>query len=108
MKRITYKIRTILGIDVWEHRTRTLESKVVKLEKEVEFLNSLVKIGVDIHFRSDSWAVVCINGKAEYVNFFVLKDMDAREIKSFLRKFDNRNITLDLPRGYTRELFMRG
>jgi len=71
--------------------------KIERQQKQIDFLNSLCKVGVDFHGKpyADSWAVVCIQGKPDYINFFMLKNRDAQSIKYFLRDFAKKNITID-------------
>jgi len=72
---------------------------------EVEItLKSIVKVGVDynkayITHQDYSWAVVCIEGKQDFVQFYTLGRPEAQEIQRFLRQFSKANKTQDLPFG---------
>jgi len=69
-------------------------------KKSNELIASMLDIGVDIHEYSDSWAVVCIAGKSEYVQFARLDGRNARDVLSFLNQFENANkIIVDAPYG---------
>lgn len=87
---IIKKLKKWLGIN-------DLFNKIEHQKNQIQFLNSLVKVGVDIHLREDSWDVVCLAGKPEYVKFFNLPVCDIRSIREFLRQFENRNVHADTP-----------
>lgn len=102
-EKLRIKIRGWLGIPeiVWD---------VSAVTKDVDMLKALVKCGVDVHMRQDSasWAVVCLAGKSEYVNFVKLDNKDARDIRDFLRNFKQRNTLLDMPSpSISRDMFWR-
>lgn len=96
MKRIRKWLRQYLGIT-------TLESNV---QHQLDKINQLVEVGVDQHFRGGSWAVICIAGKAEYVQFAELGEREARELMEILRHMKGRGweYTLDAPRAFKQEL----
>jgi len=74
-----------------------------KLSEDAQKLvNSIVDIGTDIGFKSDdhSWAVVCIQGKTDYVKFMPLQHKDARDVAEFLKNFKYSNRCTDSPFGY--------
>jgi len=101
MEWIKRKIKCWLGIDL-------LEEQISEQRKKINLLNSLVEVGIDVHFRGDSWAVICVAGKVEYVKFVMVKNgRDARDIQTFLRQFQQENITMDLPCGVPREMFLK-
>lgn len=76
-----------------------IEYQLYAVTKDVNTLNSLVKCGVDVHLHQScsSWAVVCLAGKTEYVNFVRLDDKSVIEVRDFLRNFQERNTRLDMP-----------
>ena len=77
--------------------------KAYKLSEDSQKLvNSIVDVGTDIGFRSDdhSWAVVCIQGKTDYVKFMPLQHKDARDVAEFLKNFKYSNRCTDSPFGY--------
>jgi len=65
--------------------------------KDLNLVKSNCNIGVDVHERSDSWAVVCVNGNKDYVNFVRLSSEDAREVRCFLKRFEKSNVTVNVP-----------
>lgn len=65
-------------------------------------------VGVDIHQRSASWAVICIQGKKhDFVKFIDLPDKDIRDIQQFLRHFDRRRMNVDMPNGMPKDIFFK-
>ena len=83
-----------LGIDEYVIAERT------RVDRKIGKIMDLVNIGVDFHPMqkySGRWAVVCLKGRPEYVNFINLKYSDAREIQHFLRSFSRRNTIVDDP-----------
>lgn len=72
------------------------DNEINQLKREVSFLKSLVDIGVDVHQRTPSWAVICLKGKQEYVKFYGADDNTIQEILHFLRQFNNCGI-VDAP-----------
>lgn len=65
--------------------------------RRVRTLEKLVKIGVDIHQKSPSWAVVCIEGHPEYIKFYGADTNTIKEIKNFLKQFNNSDTIIDAP-----------
>ena len=79
------------------------ENQLHNAEKEVEecrrLITQLVDIGVDVGFHSEdhSWAVICIEGKQEYVKFLPLETKDARDVLRFLKQFEYSRQVIDSP-----------
>ncbi|UUV47029.1 hypothetical protein [Bacillus phage vB_BanS-Thrax5] len=71
------------------------------LRERNEFILKNFKIAVD-HTVYDnlSWAVICIDGKPEYVRFISLSNREIREIHSYLRQFDRGSRIVDSPTPY--------
>ena len=97
------KIRCWLGInedlryisDGMSHQQRQMnkdQSELVKLKKELNLFKSATDIAVDVHERTDSWAVGCIAGKKEYVKFVRLEQRDARDVMMFLNHSCEPNV----------------
>lgn len=79
-----------------------LKIKYSELEKDLNLIKSTCDIGVDVHERTDSWAVICIAGKKEYVKFVKLESRDARDVMHFLKRFEPSNSRLiDAPFAHT-------
>lgn len=82
----------------------SLENELSSFKKEFNLLNNRIKllentieIGVDVSFiRHNSWAVICLNGKPEYVQFFQLPSNEIREIQQFLKPYSKKAI-VDAP-----------
>lgn len=105
-------IKRILGITALEKKVEDLHTQVIKLrqdrnsmridlmntEDKVDAIRMLLQVGVDVHqYHGRSWAVICIAGKAEYVQFVDLGKEDARAIKNFVGQFDRDNVCVDCP-----------
>ena len=76
---------------------------ITKLETDVNYrldnIDKLVQVGIDYHLKEESWAVICIAGKAEYVQFVRLSNNEARELLHILSDMKNRGWTykIDAP-----------
>jgi hypothetical protein len=102
-EKLRVKLRKWLGIPTIEQNTYTALN-------DLDMIKSLIKCGVDVHSHQNhsSWAVVCLAGKSEYVNFVHLNDKSAKDIKDFLRNFRERNTLMDMPiPSIPREVFWR-
>lgn len=60
---------------------------------------SITNVGVDIDYNRHSWAVICIDGRPEYVKFVDLTGAEARDIKSFINRFNKKKVIVDSPFG---------
>jgi len=67
-------------------------------------LRSIAKVGVDFanapnveKYGHQSWAVICIEGKQDIVQFYSLNVNEAKDIYRFLNQFSRANIIQDLP-----------
>lgn len=77
-----------------------------------KMMNSIADIGVDVGFHSEdhSWAVVCIQGRPEYVKFVPLEHRDAGDILRFLKQFEYSNRVIDSPlafKGMVKDYMMK-
>ncbi|MDC7248618.1 MAG: hypothetical protein PQJ49_01705 [Sphaerochaetaceae bacterium] len=109
-------LKKILGITKLEEDLSS-SKKVIEIlrnnEKfalqEIENLKSLVNVGVDVHLHNprENWAVICIQGKPDYVKFVHLGERDIKEIQRFLRNFDSKNVTIDTPMYLDKRRFLR-
>jgi len=96
-------IRKKLGID-------SITLSVSNMSNRLERIESLVKIGVDYHYKDESWAVICIAGNPEYVQFRRLKNNDARTLLHILKDMNTQFTPpiIDAPmcfrKGYLEEL----
>lgn len=68
-------------------------------------------IGIDVHMRSRSWAVVCLgdneNTNTDAVYFFQFPGEDMREIQMFLKHYNDkarRNAVIDAPYGFAKNI----
>ena len=72
------------------------------LENCRETMNSICEVGTDIGYqeRDHNWAVICIDGKPEYVKFMHLRNDDARRVLDFLKTFEYSRRITDSPIGF--------
>jgi hypothetical protein len=83
------------------------------LRDSQRIINSVIDVGTDIGFKTDnhSWAVICVQGKPEYVKFMPLEHKDTKEIMEFLKHFQYSNRIIDSPFGfkeYVDHYFIKG
>jgi len=80
-----------------DYLTSQALSSVLKCKAEVEKICKLLDVSVDVHVHGQSWAVISIRGKRDYINFVNLEESNIREIAMFLRQFERNNIHVDTP-----------
>lgn len=67
---------------------------------EIKLLyQSITNVGVDVDYNRYSWAVICIDGRPEYVKFVDLTGAEAQDIKSFVNQFGKKKAVVDSPFG---------
>lgn len=68
-------------------------------EEMKKMYNQITDVAVDVGFHDleYSWAVVCIEGRPEYVKFIPLSGADARTVMNFLRQFQYSKLIVDSP-----------
>ena len=85
------------------HKFRMASIQLDNAEKELnecrKLLTQFCDVGVDVGFGSSdhSWAVICVNGKPEYVKFLPLNSKDTREVINFLKRFQDSHRIIDSP-----------
>lgn len=86
--------------------TRQLKISIQQNEEMKRMYNQITDVAVDVDFydKNHSWAVVCIEGRPEYVKFIPLRGADARTIIKFLKNFQHSNQIVDSPSGFKDEL----
>lgn len=63
-----------------------------------KFMNSICDVGTDVGlYNDDSWAVICIHGKMDYVKFVDMSHNDIMTIAKFLKTFEYSNRITDSP-----------
>ena len=84
----------------YESKAISQESYDVNLQIQ-KLVTPLFDIGTDIGFHDNhSWAVVCIQGKPEYVKFVSLESKDAKEVMDFLKHYQRSNHIIDSPSAF--------
>jgi hypothetical protein len=88
MKNIINKIKIKLGIVL-------LGEKISQIEDRMSMFERFVDVGIDVNVRSNSWAVVCLHGKMDYINLYEINDKSAKELRYFLKYFSESNKVID-------------
>lgn len=79
-------------------RIAAMQRELRDQDRRLQLLEQLVQVGVDVHpSRNGSWAVVCLQGKQDYVSFIDLGHADIHEIQSFIRRFSRDRRAVDVP-----------
>lgn len=83
-----------LNVQIAEAK-RLIEKNKLRADKLEELLGN-IDVSADINIYAPSWAVISIQGKSvDYIKFVELSQQDAREIQSFLRRFDRDRVKVD-------------
>ena len=103
-------LRNYLGIYKLEQECLRLNKALGDSQSELSQLKSALKVGVDYHENpsASSWAIVCLDGKHEYIKLMSFNNTDGkgiREIKDFLRNFREENVIIDRRPGIDRSWF---
>lgn len=114
MKKIIKWYKNIVGITRLESKIITLQDNILfehnhlsALIRKVDLFSQVINVGVDVHQRHGrSWAVVCIQGKADYIAFVDLDPNEIRTIQQFLRNFERNNTTIDAPK-FPKDIFFK-
>lgn len=88
---------------------KKLEEAFKITEDAKRIVNSIVDVGVDVepYEHSGSWAVLCVDGKPNYMKFVRLDRKDTRELISFLKRFEySPKRTIDSPYGFDADRFL--
>jgi hypothetical protein len=107
------KLKQFLGINevnesltklhnIYNYNSGLLEnynSTSKEILKKNEYILDQFNLAADIYpsGREESWAVICIKGKPEYVRFVRLSNNDMREVHYFLKRFEGTNRIIDSP-----------
>lgn len=80
-----------------------------QLRQDADLILKSLNIGVDVHYKVESWAVICIDGNPCYIKFIRMPNKELRILKEFLSQYKMRgsNILLDDPPGYFFNEFKR-
>lgn len=85
-------------VDTLIDQNTRLENRNRELSQRNEFILKNFQIAVDHNpYENQSWAVVCINGQPQYVNFLSLRHAEAREIMHYLKNYDKGQMVVDSP-----------
>ena len=83
-------------------------SREARINQRLDRSESLIDVGVDLHMYGDSWAVICIAGKSEYVSFHALgrngNNHDLIAIRHMLNDMRKSNVTIDAYPGFANYL----
>lgn len=79
---------------------QALERDNSRLIKRVNLLESMLSIGVDVHYRDQSWAIICGKTKrGDVVRFVTFPEGETEEVIRFMEhfRFSNINQRIDAP-----------
>ena len=81
----------------YERSLTILQREIINNKHLLESTRKLINVGVDIHDNryGKSWAIVCLSGKTEIVNFYDLPYKDLVELNKILQQFKGTNVTVD-------------
>lgn len=108
--------KSILGITNLEEKLqeanntlKTLRNNESFVLQEINNVKELINVGVDLNLHNprENWAVICVQGKPDYVRFVSLDSKQIRDVERFLRNFDHRNVTLDAPRMVSKKRLLK-
>ncbi|UUV46246.1 hypothetical protein [Bacillus phage vB_BanS-Thrax2] len=86
------------GVDTLIDQNNRIESRNRELSQRNEFILKNFQIAVDHNpYENQSWAVVCINGQPQYVNFLTLRNHEAQHIMHYLKHYDKGSVVIDSP-----------
>lgn len=78
---------------------RQCQISIQQNEEMKKMYNRITDVAVDVGFHDveHSWAVVCVEGRPEYVKFTPLSGADARTVMNFLRQLQYSQPIVDSP-----------
>ena len=88
---------------IYYDRACTLYEQSLQTNREMQKMyNKITDVAVDVNTGREehSWAVVCIAGRPEYVQFIPLDRNDARCVIDFLKQFQYSKRIIDSPIGF--------
>jgi hypothetical protein len=89
-----------------DEAARQCQISIQQNEEMKKMYNRITDVAVDVGFHDveHSWAVVCVEGRPEYVKFIPLSGADARTVMNFLRQFQYSQPIVDSPLRFKDEL----
>lgn len=79
-----------------------------RLEKQLKDTVGSIQVATDIHLKSTSWAVICLQGeKADFIKFVDLDQRSIEDIAHYLRQFERHNVVADMPYCVPKNEFFR-
>jgi len=68
-----------------------LEKGMEQANRRLYHIEELVNVGVDLHYKTDSWAVICLKGKnQDVVRFFNLPHGEIAHIFELLKELERQ------------------
>lgn len=85
------------------------QMRVTEHASELANLKRTLAIGADItpSRHGESWAIVCVAGKTDFVKMYTFNESTGRDIRDFLRTFERNNVIMDMPHGMKKDFFRR-
>jgi len=91
-------LQKILGITQLQEALEIKKMELEYVKRQVNILEEHIKVGADVDtYTNESWAVICIHGKPNYVKFVDLRGRDMREFQRFITQFERNSLTIDSP-----------
>lgn len=80
--------------------TVSVERSKTTLNNKIEAVGKMVKVAIDVtpHNRPNSWAIVCVKGREDLIQFYELHSEDAKQVKRFADQFIHAHRSIDAPR----------
>ena len=105
----------ILKLEITQKQYDYLLKKHQKLDiEQSKFVDNLkntvgnIDVAVDIHMKSSSWAIICIQGKkSDFIKFVDFGQREIIEISNYLRRFEKQNVRLDVPYFIPKDVFFK-
>lgn len=100
--KIRNKLRNWLLKDEFEEfhdKISKMEIAYRNLDDQYKAVTDLMQVGVDHHVYNpqNNWAVICVGGKNDYVRFARFDAKDIRDVQSFLKRYEQKNVRIDSP-----------
>jgi hypothetical protein len=71
---------------------------IEEIEVRLNSVLKLVKTDIDCNLRTNSWAVISIEGNRQFVEIYKMPNKDLQSLLEFLRRFDRMNVeNIDAP-----------
>lgn len=92
-----YRI-SIKNTGILEDRICRISDKTNLNQSQIHNINELFSVAADVGYQDHkNWAVICIEGKPNFVKFVDLTRGDVKGVQNFLRQFECSRRVVDAP-----------